>query len=77
MTIANISEAKAHFSSIIEKVMAGEEVIIGKAGKPVAKIIKYEKSAKERKPGSLKGKIRIASDFESLPNEIAKAFGVK
>jgi prevent-host-death family protein len=77
MTIANISEAKAHFSSIIEKVMAGEEVIIGKAGKPVAKIIKYEKRAKERKPGSLKGKIKIASDFESLPNEIAKAFGVK
>jgi prevent-host-death family protein len=38
MTRVNISEAKAHFSSLIEKVIAGEEVIFGKAGKPVAKI---------------------------------------
>lgn len=42
MQIANISEAKAQLSALIEKAMAGEEVIIGKAGKPVARLVKYE-----------------------------------
>jgi prevent-host-death family protein len=41
MYITNITEAKAHFSALIEKVLAGEEIIIGKAGKPVAKIVRY------------------------------------
>ena len=41
MRIANISEAKAQLSALIEKVLSGEEVIIGKAGKPVARLIRY------------------------------------
>ncbi len=77
MQIANISEAKAQLSALIEKVMAGEEVIIGKAGKPVARIIKYEYSRKTRQPGALKGKIKIADDFDMLPDDIAEAFGLK
>jgi prevent-host-death family protein len=76
MHIANISEAKAQLSALIEKVMAGEEVIIGKAGKPVARIIKYENSRQVRKPGVLKGKIKIAEDFDALPDDLAKAFGM-
>lgn len=76
MHITNISEAKARLSSLIEKVLAGEEVILGKAGKPVAKIVKYELGQHERSPGALKGKIKIADDFDVLPNDIAEAFGV-
>ena len=76
MLIANISEAKAQLSALIEKVIAGEEVIIGKAGKPVARIIKYENNPQPRRPGALKGKIKIANDFDRLPEDIAEAFGM-
>lgn len=76
MRMANISEAKAQLSSLIEKVMAGEEVIIGKAGKPVARLIKYENNRKARRPGALKGKIKIADDFDVLPDDLAEAFGM-
>lgn len=76
MTIANIHEAKTHLSRFIEQVAAGEEVIISKAGKPVAKLIRYQPSPKPRKPGVWKGKIKIATDFDELPEQIAEAFGV-
>lgn len=77
MLITNISEAKAQLSALIERVMAGEEVIIGKAGKPVARLIKYQRKVEQRRPGALKGKIKIAEDFDELPDDIAEAFGIK
>ena len=52
--------------------MSGQEVIIGKAGKPVAKIVRYERSDKPRHPGDLRGKIKILDDFDELPEDIAK-----
>ena len=76
MLITNISEAKAQLSALIERVMAGQEVIIGKAGKPVAKLVSYEPTEKPRKPGALKGKIIIVDDFDELPDDIAEAFGM-
>ena len=76
MHVTNISEAKAQLSALIERVQAGEEIIIGKAGKPVAKLVRYEHSEKERQPGALKGKIHIADDFDELPADIAEAFGM-
>ena len=57
--------------------MAGEEVIIGKAGKPVAKLVKYQRKVEKRQPGALKGKIRIAEGFDELPDDISEAFGMK
>jgi len=77
MHIANISEAKAQLSTLIEKVLAGEEVIIGKAGKPVAKLVKYQRNEERRQPGALKGQIKIADDFDELPDDTATAFGMK
>lgn len=76
MRITNISEAKAQLSALIERVLRGEEVIIGKAGKPVARLVKYERGAIDRKPGALAGKITMADDFDELPGDIAAAFGV-
>lgn len=76
MHITNISEAKSQLSALIERVLAGDEVIIGKAGKPVAKIVPYNKTVEKRTPGALKGKIKVSKDFDELPEEIAKAFGV-
>ena len=77
MQVRNISEAKAELSALIAAVQRGEEVIIGKAGKPVAKLIAYNGAKAARKPGALRGKIRIAADFDELPADIAKAFGMK
>jgi len=77
MQITNISEDKAQLSALIEKVLAGEEVIIGKAGKPVARLIRYERNKQARQPGALQGKITIADDFDALPEDIATAFGME
>ncbi len=75
MMLRNISEAKAQLSALIEAVQAGEEVIIGKAGKPVARLVRYHGAAAPRRPGALKGQIRIADDFDELPPDLAEAFG--
>jgi len=77
MPIVNIEDAKAQLSVLVEKVRAGQEVIIGKAGKPVAKLVPYERSEKPRRPGALRGKIRIAEDFDELPRDLAEAFGTE
>lgn len=76
MQVTNISEAKAQLSALIEKVLAGEEIIIGRAGKPVAKLVRYEREPGERQPGVLKGQIKIAEDFDHLPEDVAGAFGI-
>ncbi len=76
MQITNISEAKAQLSSLIERVTAGEDIIIGKAGKPVARLTRYENNRQPRKPGALKGKIKISEDFDDLPDDIADVFGM-
>lgn len=76
MQITNISEAKAQLSALVEKVQNGGEVIIGKAGKPVAKLVRYDHQETPRSPGALRGQIKIAPDFDDLPDDIAQAFGV-
>ncbi len=76
MILKNISEAKAELSSLIEAVSKGEEVIIGKAGVPVAKLVRFTGVAASRTPGALKGQIKIADDFDELPSDIGSAFGV-
>jgi prevent-host-death family protein len=77
MIVNTITDAKAHFSALIEKVQSGEEVIIKKGGKPVAVIHAYEEQKTERKPGALRGKITIAPDFDELPPDLALAFGIE
>jgi prevent-host-death family protein len=71
----NIYEAKTKFSKLIKQAMAGQEIIIAKSGKPVAKLIPFGKPVAERIPGSAKGKIHIGVDFEDpLPKELLEAF---
>ncbi|MBI3179655.1 MAG: type II toxin-antitoxin system prevent-host-death family antitoxin, partial [Deltaproteobacteria bacterium] len=70
------SEAKAELSALIEQVQKGEEVLISKAGRPVARLVPYEGIGKRRVPGALRGKIEIAPDFDVWPEDIAAALGV-
>lgn len=71
----NIHEAKTHFSKLLQRVLAGEEIIIARAGEPVARLIPYKIPLKERIPGTAKGQIWIAPDFNApLPDDILDAF---
>ena len=76
MQITNISEAKATLSKLVERVLAGEEVIIGKAGKPVVKLVPYTQDSSPRVLGAghWQGKIEIADDFDELPEDVLKLF---
>jgi prevent-host-death family protein len=77
MVVRSISQAKAELSALIEQVQRGHEVILAEAGKPVAKLVPYDGPAQPRTPGSMSGEIWIAPDFDVLPNDIVKAFGMK
>ncbi len=74
MQIINIHQAKTNLSRLIEKTLAGEDVIIAKAGKPVAKLVAYKEKVKPRKPGLWKGKIWMSDDFDDEDPEINKLF---
>ena len=77
MVVRNISQAKAELSALIEEVVKGNEVILAKAGKPIARIVPYSGAAKPRQPGSMEGAIWISPDFDTLPDDMAEAFGMK
>jgi prevent-host-death family protein len=77
MVVRNISEAKAELSALIEAVQNGREVIIAKAGKPVARLVAFRGPARPRKPGSMSGEIWIGPDFDTLPDDLEEAFGMK
>jgi prevent-host-death family protein len=71
----NIHAAKTHFSSLVERAAKGEEIIICRAGKPVARLMPLAAPARRRRLGLLKGKIKIADDFDApLPEEILRQF---
>lgn len=74
MITANIYEAKTQLSKLIEQVINGKEVVIAKAGKPVAKLTAYKPAKENRKPGQLKGKIFIPDDFDEESEEINALF---
>lgn len=61
----------------MEEVQKGTEVILAKAGKPVARLTAYRGPVGPRTPGSMAGKIWIAPDFDTLPDDVAEAFGMK
>jgi len=76
MLISNIHQAKSQLSRLIEQVELGEEVILARAGKPVAKLVPYHVSEKRRGGGQWRGKVHIAADFDKLPKDVAAAFGL-
>lgn len=75
--ITNIHEAKTHFSRLVERAENGEEIIIARAGEPVAKLVGFKPSAADRTPGAWKGQIRIASDFDDTPDALIGLFSRK
>ena len=75
MAEAKIGHAKAHFSELVQRAEAGEEIVIKRGDKPVAVLSKYN-APKKRRPGRLRGKVVVHDDFDTLPEDLAEAFGV-
>jgi prevent-host-death family protein len=76
MATVNVHEAKTHLSALLQRVEAGEEIVIARAGEPVAKLVRVApRQLESRKPGWWKGRIVMSDDFDApLPDEIRKAF---
>ena len=75
MRAVNIHEAKTQLSKLIESVAMGEKIMIAKAGTPAAMLVPVPSQKTLRQPGAMKGKIRIADDFDApLPVDVQAAF---
>ena len=71
----NVHEAKTHLSRLLVRVMGGEEIVIAKAGKPVARLVPFEKLPAERQPGSAQGRVVIRPDFDHpLSEDVLDSF---
>lgn len=71
----DIRDVKIHLSELLDRVSAGEEIVIAKAGKAVARLVPVYSKSHERIPGLDKGKIWIAPDFDAaLPTEVQDEF---
>jgi len=75
MTQINIHDAKTHFSKLLKRIEAGEEVIIARGGKPVAKLVPLDDAPRRREFGRDKGTMWIADDFDApLPDDLLAEF---
>jgi prevent-host-death family protein len=75
MTTINIHQAKTHLSRILDRVAAGEEVVIARAGKPIARLVPIAPRRKARSAGSYAGRIHIGSEFDDpLPDDLLQSF---
>ena len=73
--VYNLYEAKSALSRLVDEAAAGDEIIIAKAGRPMAKLVPLTGAGRERCPGAWKGRMRIGDDFDApLPPEIEAAF---
>lgn len=71
----NIHAAKTHFSRLVERAAKGEEIVIARAGRPVARLVPLSSAGRPRRPGLLKGRIRIRKDFDApLPDDVLRRF---
>ena len=73
MQTINIHDAKTNFSKLIDAVSRGDEIVIAKAGKPAARLVPVRAKKTLRKPGALKGKMRIAVDFDTPLDDVVLA----
>lgn len=70
----NIHEAKTHLSRLVERVEAGEEITLARAGRPVARLVPYQARREPRRLGIWKDRVRISPDFDAALPDIVEAF---
>ena len=66
----NVAEAKARFSSLVRQALAGEDIVISKDHKPLIKLVPLARPGQARRPGSAKGRVRLAPDFDQTPLDL-------
>ena len=71
----NIYEAKTQLSKLVERAAAGEEIVIARGGRPMARLVPLERATGPRTLGAYRGTMWIAPDFDELPEELRAAFG--
>ena len=75
MTKINIHQTKTQLSRLVDRVAEGEEIIIAKSSKPIAQLVPYVLEGVVRRPGAIRGKIRIKKDFDApLPKKLLDSF---
>lgn len=72
--IVDIHEAKTHLSRLIERVEAGEELVIARAGRPVARLVPFRPRTATREPGLWRGSVSLAADFDHTPESLLGDF---
>ncbi len=70
----NIHDAKTHFSRLVERVESGEEIVIARAGRPVARLVPLRSRSQPREPGFWRGRVRVAPDFDEADEALLDAF---
>ncbi len=70
----NVHEAKTHLLRLLEAVEAGEDVVIARAGKPIARLVAAAARTQPRTPGARRGQVVIADDFDETPEDLIAAF---
>ena len=74
MKTVNIQAAKTHLSRLVEEAAAGEEIVLAKAGKPVARLVPYGGAGEKRTLGAWRGKVRIGKDFDAESPQVIRLF---
>lgn len=75
METVNIYDAKTRLSQLVDKAAAGEDVVVSRNGKPLVRITRLEAPKRQIKFGVLKGKLKVAPDFDApLPDEVLASF---
>ena len=75
MKTVNTHEAKTHLSRLLNRVAGGEEIVIARAGTPVARLVPLEGGGRTRELGFARGEVRVSDDFDApLPTEILRTF---
>ncbi len=72
--IVNVHAAKTHLSRLLEDVEGGEQIIVARAGRPVARLVPYAESREPRVPGLWRGQVSIAPDFDVSSDELIATF---
>ena len=71
----NLYEAKTQLSKLVDRAASGEEIVIAKDGRPLARLVPFDGKLARREPGAWRGKMRISADFDApLPDDLLDAF---
>jgi prevent-host-death family protein len=73
-TTINVHEAKTHLSRLLDRAAAGEEIVVARAGRPVARLVALAPVRRQRVPGRLRGKISVTDDFDETQEWLIDAF---